>query len=71
MNNTNYTRSEKLRRTKTRERILRDSLDARKQIILHLSDQTLSTDMENYRQALRDITMHISIIDAEGFAYCL
>ena len=34
-----------------------------------LSDQTLSTDMKNYRQALRDITKTYSSIDAEGFAW--
>ena len=34
-----------------------------------LSDQTLSSDMKTYRQALRDITKTYSSIDAEGFAW--
>tara|TARA_Y100001973_G_C5172600_1_gene319990 strand:+ start:526 stop:876 length:351 start_codon:yes stop_codon:yes gene_type:complete len=36
---------------------------------LALSDQTLSTDMKNYRQALRDITKSYSSMDAVGFAW--
>tara|TARA_B100000282_G_C31400214_1_gene339781 strand:+ start:101 stop:445 length:345 start_codon:yes stop_codon:yes gene_type:complete len=34
-----------------------------------LSDQTLSTDMKNYRQALRDITKSYQSMDAVGFAW--
>ena len=36
---------------------------------LALSDNTLSTDMRNYRQSLRDITNTYQSIDAEGFAW--
>ena len=34
-----------------------------------LSDQTLSTEMRNYRQALRDITNKYQATDDDGFAW--
>ena len=36
---------------------------------LGLSDNTLSNDMNTYRQSLRDITKTYSSLDAEGFAW--
>ena len=36
---------------------------------LALSDTTLSSDMKNYRQSLRDITKTYQSMDAEGFAW--
>ena len=36
---------------------------------LALSDQTLSSNMSTYRQALRDITKTYSSMDDEGFAW--
>ena len=36
---------------------------------LALSDTTLSSDMKNYRQSLRDITKTYQSMDAEGFTW--
>ena len=48
---------------KERNRLLADT------DYLALSDQTLSSEMSTYRQALRDITDTYSSMDDEGFAW--